>query len=55
MKKAMREARKQDSNEERARRMYKRHLKPSEIARRLGITTAEVYELLTESEDEENG
>jgi ribosome-binding protein aMBF1 (putative translation factor) len=55
MKKEMREARRLDSTEERARRMYKRGIKPSEIAKRLGITTAEVYELLTESEDEGNG
>ena len=55
MKKELREARKLDTTEERTRRMYKRGIKPSEIAKRLGITNKEVYELLTESEGEEDG
>ena len=55
MKKEMREARLKDTTKERAIKMYKRKMKPSEIAKRLGISKAEVYELLTESEDEDDG
>ncbi len=53
MKKDMRKARQQDTLEERARKMYRRKVKPSEIARRLHITREEVYELLKGEEEYE--
>jgi len=52
MKKDLRKAREEDNTQARAVRMYRRHIKPSEIARRLGITKREVYELLKNEEEE---